>query len=105
MVERGTRNTFGWYTQNGVTVIRRDVNGRGNVERVYARAPGESDWRFVRQVRIKDAPEFAWIAPTVVFVPISILMTRHYRRKFKLDVPKPLAQSAPALSSSFCSLR
>ncbi|MBP6704059.1 MAG: DUF2306 domain-containing protein [Vicinamibacteria bacterium] len=41
----------------------------------------------------------AWIAPTVVFVPISILMTRHYRRKFKLDVPKPLAQSAPALSS------
>lgn len=64
LVERGTRNTFGWYTQNGVAVIRRDVNGRGNVERVYARAPGESDWRFVRQVRIKDAPEFAWIAPT-----------------------------------------
>lgn len=64
LVERGTRNTFDWYTQNGVAVIRRDINSRGNVERVYARAPGETDWRFVRQVRIKDAPEFAWVAPT-----------------------------------------
>lgn len=64
LVERGVRNTIGWYTQNGVAVIRRDINARGNVERVFARAPGETEWRFVRQVRVKDAPEFAWIAPT-----------------------------------------
>lgn len=64
LVERGTRNTFGWYTQNGVAVIRRDTNTRGNVERVYGRAPGESSWRFIRQVRVKNAPEFAWIAST-----------------------------------------
>ena len=32
----------------------------------------------------------AWIGPTLIFLPISILMARHYRRKFKLDVPKPV---------------
>ncbi len=36
----------------------------------------------------------AWIGPTLVFLPISILMARHYRRKFKLDVPKPAAVAA-----------
>lgn len=35
----------------------------------------------------------AWIGPTLVLVPVSILMERHYRRKFKLDVPKALATS------------
>ncbi len=37
----------------------------------------------------------AWIGPTLVFLPISILMARHYRRKFKLDVPKA-ARLAPS---------
>ena len=32
----------------------------------------------------------AWIGPTLIFLPISILMARHYRRRFKLDVPKPV---------------
>lgn len=64
MVERGARGTFGWHTQDGVAVIRRDINARGNVERVHARAPGEREWRFVRQVRVADAPDFAWIAPS-----------------------------------------
>lgn len=64
LVERGGRNTFGWHTQGGQAVIRRDVNARGDVERVYARAPGQSDWRFVRQVRVADAPDFSWLAPT-----------------------------------------
>ena len=63
LVERGTRGTFGWHTQNGRAVLRRDINTRGNVERIFARAPGESDWRFVRQVRVADAPDFAWVAP------------------------------------------
>lgn len=40
----------------------------------------------------------AWIGPTLVFVPISILMTRYYRRKFKLDDPKlpPVAALLPS---------
>lgn len=41
----------------------------------------------------------AWIAPTLLFLPIAILMTRHYRRKFKLDVPRKQALPVPALSS------
>lgn len=38
----------------------------------------------------------AWIGPTLVFVPISILMARHYRRKFKLDAPKVVSAPQPA---------
>lgn len=30
----------------------------------------------------------AWIAPTLVFVPVSVLMGRYYRRKFKLSQPR-----------------
>lgn len=40
----------------------------------------------------------AWIGPTLVFLPISILMTRHYRRKFKLDAPR--ASTVAAASSA-----
>lgn len=38
----------------------------------------------------------AWIGPTLVFLPISIVMARHYRRKFKLDVAGPAAAVAPS---------
>jgi uncharacterized membrane protein len=48
----------------------------------------------------------AWIGPTLVFLPVSILMARHYRRKFKLNVPKaaasaPASLPAPALTQAW----
>ncbi|HEV7229637.1 alpha/beta hydrolase family protein [Brevundimonas sp.] len=63
-IERGASGTYAWRTQGGVAVLRHDVNARGNVETVYGRAPGESEWRFLRRNWIADAPDFSWVAET-----------------------------------------
>ncbi|WP_263973056.1 alpha/beta hydrolase family protein [Brevundimonas goettingensis] len=63
-LERGNSGTFGWDTKDGVAVLRHDINPRGTLESVYARAPGETEWRFVRRSRVQDAPEFSWIGGT-----------------------------------------
>lgn len=60
-LERGNFATVGWRTHNGVAVLRRDVNPRRTMETLYARAPGESGWKFVRRTRIVDKPDFSWI--------------------------------------------
>jgi hypothetical protein len=39
----------------------------------------------------------AWIGPTVIFIPVSMLMARHYRLKFGLRGPK--AEPAAPLSA------
>jgi len=64
MLERGNSGTYAWRTQGGVAVLRHDINSRGTVETVHARAPGETEWRFVRRTRVVDAPDFAWVAET-----------------------------------------
>jgi pimeloyl-ACP methyl ester carboxylesterase len=63
-LERGNAGTFGWDTKDGVAVLRHDINSRGTLESVYARAPGETEWRFVRRTRVQDAPDFSWIGGT-----------------------------------------
>lgn len=63
-IERGGGGTFAWQTQGGVAVMRHDINTRGTMETVYARAPGESDWKLVRRTRVVDAPDFAWVGET-----------------------------------------
>lgn len=63
-VERGVGGTFAWRTQNGVAVMRHDINSRGTMETVHARAPGESEWKMVRRTRVNDAPDFAWVGGT-----------------------------------------
>ncbi|MGH7019907.1 MAG: alpha/beta hydrolase family protein, partial [Brevundimonas sp.] len=60
-LERGNFSTVGWRTHNGVAVLRFDVNPRRTIETLYARAPGESSWKFVRRTRIVDAPDFSWV--------------------------------------------
>ncbi|MGO4688944.1 alpha/beta hydrolase family protein [Brevundimonas sp. 2YAF1] len=71
-LERGASSTIGWQTHQGVAVLRRDVNARWTVETIHARAPGETEWRFVRRNRIVDAPDFSWVgggsAPNMVLV-------------------------------------
>ncbi|MBI1683472.1 alpha/beta hydrolase family protein [Caulobacter hibisci] len=65
--ERGSTFTDGWDTQNGVPVIRYDSNSRGTVVSVYARAPGEKDWKLYRKVRrneLKKLPDLDFVAPT-----------------------------------------
>ncbi|MFC5371852.1 alpha/beta hydrolase family protein [Brevundimonas faecalis] len=61
-LERGNFATVGWRTHNGVAVLRRDVNPRRTVETLYARAPGESEWKFMRRTRIVDKPDLSWVA-------------------------------------------
>lgn len=63
-IERGGSGTFAWRTQAGVPVMRHDINSRGTMETVYARASGESDWKLVRRTRVIDAPDFSWVAET-----------------------------------------
>jgi len=63
-IERGSSGTFGWDTQGGVAVLRHDINSRGTMETVYARAPGETEWTFVRRNRLVDAPDFSWVCET-----------------------------------------
>ena len=62
LVERGSRRTVGWHVKDGVAVMRRDLNLRGTMETIYARAPGESEWKFVRRSAVNDQPEMSWIA-------------------------------------------
>lgn len=40
----------------------------------------------------------AWIGPTLIFLPISMAMARHYRRKFGLEAPR--SGDAPKLAAS-----
>lgn len=60
-IDRGNSATIGWSTLNGVPVLRYDINARGNLLTIHARAEGETDWRFLRRTRITDAPDFTWV--------------------------------------------
>lgn len=64
IVERGVGSTYLWHTQGGVPVLRHDINTRGTMETVYARAPGEEEWKLLRRSRVQDAPDFSWIGET-----------------------------------------
>ncbi len=63
-LERGGSGTFAWQTQAGAAVMRHDINVRGTMETVYARAPGETEWKLARRTRVVDAPDFSWVAET-----------------------------------------
>ncbi len=60
-IERGNGLTLGWLIHDGVPVMRRDINRRGNVETWYARMPGEANWRQMRRNRVRDAPEIEYV--------------------------------------------
>jgi dipeptidyl aminopeptidase/acylaminoacyl peptidase len=65
--EVGGANTSGWFTQNGVAVVRYDSNKRGTVVTINVRAPGESDWKPYRKVRrneLEKLAELDFVAPT-----------------------------------------
>lgn len=63
-LERGGSGTYTWRTINGVPVMRHDMNARGTMETVMVRAPGETEWRMARRSRVRDAPDFSWVAPS-----------------------------------------
>jgi dipeptidyl aminopeptidase/acylaminoacyl peptidase len=62
-LEYGAPRTYSWLSQNGVPMIRLD-DDRGAGTRIMARAPGESDWKFVRQYHPDQIPEFAIHGPS-----------------------------------------
>ncbi|GAA0639965.1 S9 family peptidase [Brevundimonas lenta] len=63
-VEKGGNGTYHWQTQDGVPVLRYDINVAGNAFSIHARAPGETRWTYVRRVRVNEAPDFEWVAAT-----------------------------------------
>lgn len=67
LVEKGHWATVGWFTQNGVPVIRYDSNSRGTAVTIYVRAPGETAWKLFRKVRrneLEQLADLAFVAPT-----------------------------------------
>lgn len=67
VVEKGPPATDGWLTQRGVPMLRLDSNRRGTVVSIYARAPGDADWKLVRKSRrteLKKLPDFNILGPT-----------------------------------------
>jgi pimeloyl-ACP methyl ester carboxylesterase len=54
LVEEGGDRTFGWNTQDGVPVLRYDLNWLGNGVNVLARAPGEREWQKVTELHRED---------------------------------------------------
>ena len=72
-IERGNSGTIGWETQQGVPVIRYDINPRGTVLTISGRATSSGAWRPIRRNRIGDLPEFSWVGETET--PGTILVT------------------------------
>jgi dipeptidyl aminopeptidase/acylaminoacyl peptidase len=67
VVERGPPTTDFWLTQRGVPMLRMDSNRRGTVVSVFARAPGETEWKLIRRSRrdeLKKLPDFDVVGPT-----------------------------------------
>jgi dipeptidyl aminopeptidase/acylaminoacyl peptidase len=64
IIERGNTTTYFWNTQDGVPVLRHDINARGTMETVFARMPGETEWKLLRRSRVQDAPDFSWVGET-----------------------------------------
>lgn len=67
VVERGPPATDFWLTQKGVPMLRMDSNRRGTVVSVFARAPGETEWKLIRRSRrdeMKKLPDFDVVGAT-----------------------------------------
>jgi dipeptidyl aminopeptidase/acylaminoacyl peptidase len=67
LVEKGRPSTEGWFTQDGVPVIRFDGNPRGTVVTVMVRSPGEVEWKTYRKIRRNELEQLAdleFLAPT-----------------------------------------
>ncbi|MFL5296453.1 MAG: alpha/beta hydrolase family protein [Phenylobacterium sp.] len=63
VLEYGVPRTATWLTQKGVPMIRLD-NDRSYGTRIMARAPGESEYKFVHFYRNDQDPEFSIFGPT-----------------------------------------
>jgi hypothetical protein len=62
-LEKGAPGTLWWMAQNGHPLLRSDINTRGDVETLLARAPGAKVWKKVRSGPPGD-PAFRCLAPS-----------------------------------------
>ncbi|HYE45782.1 MAG TPA: alpha/beta fold hydrolase [Caulobacter sp.] len=65
-IELGGDHTEGWFSQDGVPVLRYDSNARGTVTSIFSRAPGEADWSLLRRVRRDERGRLRDFAPVAV---------------------------------------
>lgn len=59
LLERGGADTESWVIQNGVPLLRCDVNRRGTVVSLYGRPQGEKSWKLIRKIRRDEARKLA----------------------------------------------
>lgn len=73
-VELGVDSTIGWFCQNGVPVLRYDINVRGTVTTIMSRAPGETAWTPLRQVRLDEKGRKTGFDPVAVGAEPGVIL-------------------------------
>lgn len=73
-LELGNDSTVGWFCQNGVPVLRYDNNARNTVTTVYSRAPGETAWTALRQVRLDEKGRMTGFDPVAVTAEPGVIL-------------------------------
>jgi pimeloyl-ACP methyl ester carboxylesterase len=77
--ERGSQATYGWFTQNGVPVVRFDSNRRGTVVSMFTRAPGAADWTLYRKLRRDEMRKFSDLEVVGSTPDIGVLLVASQR--------------------------
>jgi dipeptidyl aminopeptidase/acylaminoacyl peptidase len=66
LVEKGGRDTAAWHAHAGVPMLRLDLRRRGEMVRIFARAPGETQWSVLGDTPLRElsSDEFRYLGPT-----------------------------------------
>ncbi|MDB5471746.1 MAG: peptidase [Caulobacter sp.] len=73
-VELGGDATFDWFSQDGVPVLRYDSNARGTAVSIFGRAPGETAWSLLRNVRRDEQGRLDGFQPVAVGAAPGVIL-------------------------------
>lgn len=73
-LELGGDATFDWLSQDGVPVLRYDSNARGTVVSIFGRAPGETAWTLLRNVRRDEQGRLDGFQPVAVGTAPGVIL-------------------------------
>lgn len=76
ILERGGQMTDFWFMQDGVPVLRYDSNSRATVS-IYARPPGEKDWKFIRKFRRNEVKKIVELDVVAATTEPGVLLISH----------------------------
>ncbi len=66
--------TYDWFSQDGVPLLRYDINARRTVTSIYSRAPGETSWSLLRQVRRDERGRLDGFQPVAVGAAPGVIL-------------------------------